>query len=153
MTEVRLRMDRSRKFSTVHGESVPGDVNHGVFYKQDGLPFDAAGILVEARLTPDQRNLADHKIKKLKAVKPVKNEAGDDDEPAETEGAASDDVNFEAWLRGEVRYPPFTLFGAAKKRFQVNKTKIADLVEFLVFEQRVIPENEVSPKLLPREAA
>jgi hypothetical protein len=79
-------------------------------------------------------------------------------EPVEgSGGSAEDDVNFESFLRGEVRYQPFQLRMAAKKRYHKNYSAgdqfMRSLIEDLVRDEKLIPEDELCPqfkRLLPQ---
>ena len=74
----------------------------------------------------------------------------DDDEHADDGLAASspeDDVNFESWLRGEVRYPPHLIRTAMKKRYHLVQNDMSEIIRELVLEHRLVPENEVCEDL------
>ena len=70
------------------------------------------------------------------------------DEDEETEEKPSEDeVNFEAWLRGEADYETFILFPAWAKRKGRKHTKLRDLVEDLVLDEKIVSEDDVTPRL------
>jgi hypothetical protein len=73
----------------------------------------------------------------------------DEDEHADGLGASSpeDDVNFEQWLRGEVRYPPGLIRTAMKKRYHLVQNDISEIVRDLVLEHKLVPEDEVCADL------
>lgn len=159
----KLRMDRSKPFSTVHGERLPGDVHQNTHFFQDSMPFDAAGYLIyDAIEDPKIKAIADRKLKKLPAAKTSEPRSaegdsdGDDGVDADTDagGATSppastspDDVNLEAWLRGEEAYPWFSITKAVRERHNANVSKQADMVEFLVRDLKIIPEDQVGEDL------
>jgi hypothetical protein len=161
-----LRLDRSKKYATVHGDRNLDDPHACVAYMQDGLPYDAEGVLVpdngatEARdvvidnarvrffplYTDEMRAKRDRKIERIEQGLPKEEvtelDATDDQEEA------SEDVNLESWLRGEVRYPPFMIFAACKRRYSKSYSKFRDVIEDLVFDQKIVPEDQLSPDLL-----
>jgi uncharacterized protein YnzC (UPF0291/DUF896 family) len=61
----------------------------------------------------------------------------------------SEDVDFAAWLRGEIRYPPYLLRKAAYARYRnyhnASTPVVPDLVVALVRDQEVVFEDELSP--------
>ena len=155
----KLRMDRSKPFGTVHGERLPGDVHQNTHFFQDGMPFDAGGLLVyEAIEDPKIKALADRKLKKLPAAKPEAdgdgaddddrdNDAGGDSTPPVSAPTSPDDVNLEAWLRGEASYPWFAITKAVRERHSNNISKQAEMVEFLVRDLKIVPEDQVAADL------
>lgn len=155
----KLRMDRSKPFATVHGERLPGDLHQNTHFFQDSMPFDAAGLLIyDAIEDPKIKAIADRKLKKMPAAKPAAEGDGDgadDDDPdngtgGDTKPPAStspDDVNLEAWLRGEMSYPWFSITKAVRERHSQNISKQADMVEFLVRDLKIIPEDQVGADL------
>jgi hypothetical protein len=152
-------MDRSKPFATVHGERSPGDVHQNIHFFQDGMPFDAGGLLVyEAIEDPKIKALADRKLKKLPAAKPEAdgdgaddddrdNDAGGDSAPPVSTPTSPDDVNLEAWLRGEASYPWFAITKAVRERHSNNISKQAEMVEFLVRDLKIVPEDQVAADL------
>lgn len=156
MTAPSIRLDRSRPVAEVHGE-----VEHGLTFIQDGLPFSNQGELIEALLTTDeQRETVEKKLRRLKKLAEAQQEpqpqststAGNDDDEDDEEGGdddteTSNDYNFEAWLRDEVRYIPGKLFKAARERFNRQFSTFADLAEFLVHDQKLMPAEQVPTKL------
>ena len=153
-----LRLDRTRKHSSVHGE-----VEYGLAYKQDGLPFDNQGELIkELVTTPEQKALVEKKLRRLAKVampkeappaelpkEPAAITTDDDDD----DKGSDDDVNFDAWARGMERVEWNTLQRVARKRFnKVFKSK-DDIVEFLVFDEKVLALEDVAPALRPKSEA
>src|SRR6202035_179766 len=184
MAEVIIRLDTSRHYSEVHGDRQPSDPHYHVHYFQDGLPFDGAGILVQddgkrepwiVGLETDEGkiiNVKHHPLytdvmrekvqKKIDRINRFKSGAVASKEDPEDENRDDDDkpsideVDFGAWLRGEMDYETFILFPAWAKRKRRKHTKLRDLVEDLVRDERIIPVEEVSPRLrglLPHDEA
>jgi hypothetical protein len=158
-TPPKLRMDRSRAYGEVHGERGPDDLHKNVHFFQDNLPFDAQGFLVYDAITDEKaKKLADQKLKKM-ASKPAPVDAedeGEDDGDASSSStdaapAASvtpGDVNLESWLRGEANYQWAKITKAVRERFHQNISKQADMVAFLVLDEKGIPENQVAADLM-----
>lgn len=171
--DVVIRLDKSRTFSECRGERQPDDPLYRVHFWQGQtinkamvlLPFDAAGELIpdDGKTLPyhgivdgkpvmhhplynqAMRELLELKRRRHKAVEAAP-------EPGEGAGAGkdgdlTDEVNLEAWLRGQTRYNWLILQAAAKKRthcFFANKTA---LVVGLVLDEKMIPESELAPDL------
>lgn len=157
MSKKNLRMDRSKYFSTVHGERMPDDEHRNVHYVQDGLMYDASGSLI-IELVPDNKRAAvEAKIKKLNgeksAVPAVPQDDDDnggegqsgDDGGDEGGGSSDDDVNLEAWLRGEQQFAWFKVAAAIRDRFKKQVNNAADAVVFLI-EENVVPPDQVADK-------
>lgn len=157
----KLRMDRSRPYGEVHGERAPGDVHANVHFFQDNMPFDAQGLLVYDAITDDEvKKVADRKLKKLSskdAPAEVEDDGdGDDDNdasPSSTDAASAasvtpGDVNLESWLRGEANYQWSKITKVVRERYHQNISKQADMVAFLVLDEKVIPENQVAADLM-----
>jgi hypothetical protein len=178
MGEPTIRLDRSKPFSTCHGDRTPDDPHVKVHYWQGGkfganivlLPFDVNGELVpddgrvgeyqgtgfdpktgNATLVKYHPLYDDLRRKYLKAkldrltAQARKPENAEPEIEEEDEGPhnAEDDVNFESWLRGEIRYAPHLLRAATKKRFHLVQNDISEIVRELVLEQKLIPEDQV----------
>lgn len=145
MASPTLKLDRSRTCATCHGEGL----THS--YEQDGLPFDFQGELVARLLTPEQKALVDKKAKrlaKLASKAPGDEPAGDaasSDEVSDAE--ASTEMNFEQWLKDEVKYEPHAVFKEAKRRYSKNFSNYRDLAEFLVHEEQICGPEDVPTKL------
>lgn len=169
MSEITIRLDRSKKFSTVHGDRVPGDPHYMVHYWQNDLPFDAAGILVPDDGQTQTRTVdmdgkpvichplynAERRAKvarikeRLAKARPVEDPIEvTADSTEEDRVEASQDVNLESWLRGELNYEPWQLYAAAKVRFSKHYGKLRELVQDLVEDERIVPEDQVAPHLL-----
>jgi hypothetical protein len=163
----RVRMDRSRSFSTVHGDRVPGDPHCGVMYVQDGIPCDAEGYFIfdhpdMLKKGPEgdkRRKMAEKHIKRAMAAaakvkaRPPK-AVDEDDEDGETTDAETDDddedellpaVNLGEWLRGRQEVEWNDVSQEIARTYKKRIAKIEDAVAFLVREG-VCPRNELRPK-------
>lgn len=152
---LRVILDRTRKHASVHGEA-----EHGLAYKQDGLPFNAQGELIEALVnTPEQKATLERKLKKLKHKRPAVSEPAKEPTAAASGEADDDDapddydINFDAWARGIERYEWIVLQRAAKKRFSKVFTSKEQLIEFLVFDAKIIALADVADALRPKADA
>lgn len=153
------RLDRSRPFGEVYG-----DADHNVKFTQKSLgieswPYDAHGELIEAALDKKQR---DKLAERRAAFKPVPieetiedtvEELHEEDLAAAAAAAAArsaefDEINFEMWLRGEVKYRPNDLQKAAQQRYGVNKPQMRELARYLVEEQKLVPRKLVHKSVL-----
>lgn len=161
---MNLKLDRSRDHATVHGEGA----THA--FEQDGLPFDHQGELVMDLVRPEQMPFVQKKLRRLaklagEAPAPtapppeppsqgneskIDGDAGDDDDDDDKDDNPASDMNFEAWLKDEVKYQQHEVFKEARRRYNKVFTNYRDLAEFLVFEENVIGPDEVPTKLGPR---
>jgi hypothetical protein len=146
MADPKVRMDRSRDFSTVHGERPAGDRHATVHFYQDKLPFDAAGFLIadhpDITENPELIALVERKLKK--AAK-QKIDAPGDEHDADSDDADNDTVNLEAWARGEQRVQWQDVSNAIAKRFTKRVVSKQAAIEFLIDEKVVSYEN-LSPE-------
>lgn len=152
MTTYKKTLDKSRDYGTQHPPEF------GVFYFQDGYPFDQDGKIVEAMLTDPQKEALAKKVSAAVAAKPpapavtkgkapaVEPKPESDTEPKEqTEPEGTEDgLNLTAWLKGEESYPFPEIQKAVKARFNVWKTGKRDLVLFLVEDQKLVEAGELS---------
>jgi len=148
MANQTVTLDRSRPHGTVHGV-----IDDGVHFHQEGLPFDAHGRLVAARLTDEQRAKAERLARKSARLAPrdLPGGAGGAAEPGDEEQAADcGDVNLDAWLRGEAKYLYDAVRSAIRGRYQRDCPSIGDAVEFLVFEVQLVDRKLVAKRLLPK---
>lgn len=152
--QTKLRLDRSRVRSTIHGERAPGDPHQFAFFLQDGIHFDAHGFHLEELLDDKTRALVEKRLKRQTKAAPKEEDAGDGDDgdadPDSKQGSGSDpgDVNLEAWLRGEAKYQWFSVTKVMRERYHQNMSKQVDVIEWLVYDQKIIQESELDPELL-----
>jgi hypothetical protein len=152
----KIKLDRSRTHATVHGEGM----THA--FEQDGLPFDHHGNLVMELVQPHQQALVEKKLKRLAKLSgeapkdadspptpPEPDDQGGDDD-GDDDADATSEMNFEAWLKDEQKYPQHEVFKEARKRYSKIFTNYRDLAEFLVFEENVVGPDQVPTKLGPR---
>ena len=168
--KVALRLDKSKPYSTIHGERQPDDPHYLVHFQQDGLPFDVHGRLIEddgkrqsfsgvdadgktvqhKPLYDDKRaEKARRKLDRLNraSTAPVEETDADDDPAAAAaeKAEAAESVNFESWLRGEVRYEHWQLVAAFEARFSRKTQKESDMVIEMVGDDHLVPEDELAP--------
>jgi len=152
------------------------DVNQIAHFEQDGFQFDNTGKLLTAWLTPEQKKAwtAQAKPPDQKKNEPAGGEseqdgAGGESAGAETAGedavqapmtrgeirrqeeenkrhAGSDDLNLNAWLRGDEKYPEFRVKKVVRDRFSRVFDKIGDLVEFLVTDENIEVFENLKPE-------
>ena len=184
MAEPSIRLDRSKPFSTCHGERHPDDSQYRVHFWQGGkfgkdiilLPFDSQGDLIaddgkleayqglgidqKGNVVPTQylplyspvmRKYLEAKKGRLNAIasreasnEPVLEEEHDEDVHI---SSPEDEVNFESWLKGEVRYSPFLLRAAMKKRYHLVQNDLSEIVRELVLEHKLVPAEQVCADL------
>ncbi|MGP0093114.1 MAG: hypothetical protein ACLPKB_24715 [Xanthobacteraceae bacterium] len=168
-----LRLDRSKYFSTVHGDRTPEDPHFRVAFLQDGLPFDCNGELVpdDGRTEPWEGNGDGRRIwftplydapmrerlakkKERLARRPAKpgapqepEQEADQADAVSKADAGADEVDLVAWLKGQRNYDTYLLFAAARKRFSIAYSKLGQLVEDLVLDHKLIDERELAPRL------
>lgn len=164
----RVRMDKSRSFSTIHGDRPPGDPHHGVMFVQDGIPCDAEGyflfdhpdMLKKGPEGDKRRKMAEKHIKRAAAMaarakpKPAPRAADedfDDQDPNAVDDDEDDDdgllppVSLAAWLRGEQQVVWNDVSQEIARTYKRRISKIEDAVAFLV-KEGVVPPNEVQKK-------
>lgn len=186
MGEPVIRLDKSKGFSTNHGDMLPDDPLYRVRFWQGGtlvyqgkkhtvlLPFDIEGELVppeEGFQEPTKGKDAEGKdvtykplytplmkmylearkrraaqVASVPSNEPQLEDDGDGDEDMLGGAGATDEVNLQAWLRGEVEYQPHAVRKAAQERYAVSKTRIADLVVELVLDHKLVPESQLGQK-------
>lgn len=162
-------LDRSRPFGEVYGEHV-----HQVKYTQNARklqawPYDAHGNLVEASLNEKQAEMlaamraaaekaaAEAPAEEVEAIEDAAEAddvVNDDDgelEPDATRVKDDDGVNLELWLRGELRLTQPVIQKVLKARYGVNKPSLVQQALYLVEEQKLIPRDQVSIKILPKQ--
>ncbi|HWW46321.1 MAG TPA: hypothetical protein VNZ94_00580 [Xanthobacteraceae bacterium] len=142
-----LKLDRSRPYATVHGDGADG-----VAFYQDDLPFDFHGKLVAAKVPLHLREKVERKLLRLAkladtAGDELQNEGGPPDPTEDDDDDPGTDVNFEAWLKDEIKYQPQVLFSEARRRFNKTFSDFGALAEFLVFDEQICGPDEVPTKL------
>lgn len=174
-----VRLDKTRPFSTCHGDRVPEDPMYRVAYFQGGklgknvisLPFDSEGELVEddrktapwnglnsEGKTTTYYPLWNDKMRQFLAAKQKKlaERQEEEDELVEDQGDPSATVDLVKWLKGEATYNWPELVVACKKKHGLNLNSKAQMVTDLVIDLNLVRENELAPnlaKLLPAQAA
>jgi hypothetical protein len=183
MTKLTIEtLDKSRPHGSVHGEH-PHNVSFtqkaiGI----EAWPYDHKGRLVEVALNEKQAQVLADRRAKAKVAAEAAAEAAEkakaegkssptddlsDDEIAREEAElvqaadnevkedepVEDEVNLVLWLKGEVRYRPREIQDALKKRYGANKPRMVDAAIYLVDEQQLLPREQVSAKVLPRQSA
>lgn len=159
-TPQRLRMDKSKYYSSVHGERATDDAHAKVHFYQDGLPFDGEGLLLVDLVPEDKKTLVERRIAKLNGKTPVPQAAPEPDPDDEDENEnddetnsqpepplSADEVNIESWLRGEAKYPWFSLVAAIRARFNKQVNNTTDAVTFLVEDEKVISPAQLAEYL------
>lgn len=138
-------MDRSRDYSTIHGERTAGDRHATVHFYQDGLPFDSQGFLIvehpDVLENPKLIELVDRKLKK--AAKAKIESPGDNADAPSDDGPP--DVNLEAWARGEQQVAWQEVTNVIGKRFTKRVKDKTAAIEFLVAE-KVVRYEDLSPE-------
>jgi hypothetical protein len=169
MSGLTLILDRTRPHGTCHGEGL----THGLSYEQDGLPFDHEGNLIMALVTSEaQKQLVDKKLARM-AKRLARDEAAQATTQGEGAGAApaasvpatqadddddedenfDDDVNFDAWARGMEQVPWVVLQKAARKRFAKVFRSKEQIIEFLVFDAKMLGLDDVVASMRPAAQA
>lgn len=149
-----VRLDKSRDFSTVHGERLPGDRHHNVHYYQDGLPFDSEGILLfdHPEITEDEAKqrkvmkLTERAQRLLEVARGNRDEDDDEDEDRDEDEDQDDDrapINLEAWARGEQKLEWQLVTNAIAQRFAVRVRDKRGALELLI-EERVVSIGQLS---------
>jgi hypothetical protein len=168
MPAPKIKMDKSRSFSTIHGVRGPGDPHQNVHFAQDGLYYDAQGHLVIEH--PDYEGDSPHheKLRRALAKKIERHmrDAGkrhaaaiqeggpdmprgiddlDDDEAAEGDGDELEPINLTEWAAGRQQVEWNDITQAIAQRFKKRIASIADAIPFLVTEG-VVPRDQVAKK-------
>jgi len=167
MQPPKIRMDRARSFATIHGDRPPDDRHARIHFQQDGLFFDAGGILIldhpdyreDTREAAELRRRLEKKIRQhmAKASKQVAaapaavdqedghalDAAGDDEDDDEEE--AQEPINLSSWVRGEQAVEWQEITQEIARRYKKRIASISDAIPFLV-KEGVCPPNEVAKK-------
>lgn len=169
MSAPQVRMDKSRDYATTHGERLPGDRDVDVHFTQDGLPFNAAGILLsehpmmtaETPAGAKLRRKVERRLEKLAKAKPIARASdtgapADDDEDEDRDDDAVHDeededddgpppVNLEAWAKGEEEVQWNEVTQAIARRYAKRVANKRDALELLI-EERVVAVGALSVK-------
>jgi hypothetical protein len=137
-----LRLDRSRYFSSVHG-----NFDSAARFYQDGLPFDAHGEVCTELCSAAQLASAQRKAPRLE-MPDVADQMPDENKPSSDIRSPASDIDLELWAKGETRYLPAEVFAAIRARYNKSVTTFGDAVEFLVNDVRLIPREQASLALL-----
>lgn len=158
-------LDRSRPFSTVHGEDTGGQAFSQRALGIEGWPYDHEGKLMFDKL--NEKQLAKYEAKQKEAearAEAAKNEPPEPDEEldqGEQEDAIervvkedpNEDVNLVQWLTGNARYKPFQIQSTIKARFGANKPNMKEAARYLVEEKKLVPWADVTSALRPAKPA
>lgn len=183
MSDVVIRLDKSRPSSECRGERTPDDPAYRVHFWQGQqvgkdmvlLPFDAEGMLVPDDGKTDQwtgmnvegkpvvhfplynKPMRDLVARKLKRQEQIAAKVVEEDElDVHDPEAVAKEVNIVAWLRGEARYEFAEVQVAVKSRYHRWYTEKRQMVTDLVLDEKVVTEEDLAPalaKLLPPKQA
>lgn len=139
-----IRMDRTRVYSTAHGERGPGDPWAQVHFMQNGLPFDAAGNLIHDHFSIKESPTLVKRVEKLakeamkrKQISPGDDDADEDGEPQSDEDDDAPALNLEAWARGEQDVLWQRVSDALTRRCGRRFTNKRDALEYMIAEGMV----------------
>jgi hypothetical protein len=175
---VNIRLDKTRPYSTAHGDRQPEDPHYNVHFVQDGLPFDASGELVaddgkkepwialmetgEGKTVPikhwplyseEMRKKVERKLARLNKTVPKQFFNTDDEEEDETAVPVKpednvDDINLVMWLMGQAKYEAWEISKAYKKRFGKVSHSVPEIIADLIWDEKIVDEKQVDPRLL-----
>jgi hypothetical protein len=145
------RMDKSMPYGEVHGERVPDDRHANVHFFQNGLPFNAQGVLLhdhpDVERDPKLKALAALMLKKASKKKvsaPGDDAAADPDaDPDDNDGVDNDPVNLSEWAKGQQRVEWQNVSDAIAARYKKRIGNKREALEFLI-EQRAVSMAELS---------
>lgn len=152
-----VHMDRSRDYATVHGDRMPNDPHLNVHFYQNGLPFNAAGILVQdhPEILNDEKKQAKvarliKKAEMLRAAAPgndADDEDRDDDDRDEDEDEDRENepapINLVKWAAGEQKVQWQQVSDAVTRKLSKRPVSKRDALEMLI-EQRVVAKGALS---------
>jgi hypothetical protein len=152
-TKAIVRLDRSRDYSTIHGERRPDDAHHAVHFYQYGLPFSADEVLIDdhPEIAADPRKQAAvEKLMKRAAKVKIEKPAGDApgellDDDGEEDGDKPE-LNLAMWARGEQKWPWQQVSDAIASRFGKRVTDKKGAAEVLL-EEQIIAVGSLSSEL------
>lgn len=131
-----IMLDRSKPFSTIHGERLADDPHCKVAAMQNGLPFDVNdrlvpddgqtqrwnGIAADGKsviymplYTSDMRMIAMRRLDRIKKGKVQVEPEEEVRDPSET--VNTDDINLSTWLTGQEDYKDHEIVAAVAQRF------------------------------------
>ena len=154
---VKVYLDRSRDFSTIHGEITKSDPHFGVAAYQNGLPFNHQDELIvdspEIVSDPKLQARADKLLaraqkaaeysRQRKASKDEdldEDEVDDEDEDGE---AGPGPVNLGAWARGQGEWPWQEISNFIARKYSKRVADKRAAIE-LCLEQHVVTQNQLS---------
>lgn len=153
--QVEVRMDKSRDYATVHGERTAGDPHATVHFTQNGLPFNAQGVLIPDHpdFEPESPKPSARAIKlreqaeKLmaRAIKSARPKVEGDADEVDNDGDGADDgpANLETWAKGLTRVPWNEVTQAIANRFSKRVSNKRDAIDLLV-QERVVARGDLS---------
>ena len=136
--------DEQVEFDRLRATLRPTD--NGLFGDPVGLDFHLQ-LSLEARIRGLPTLTSEEADKMLVAKESSADIMRNPRRPPKEVPAGPEDVDFPAWLRGEVNYPPWLLGKAATKYYGVkylNGPIVPDLMVALVRDKKVVPEHELS---------
>ena len=128
-----------------NGDLVPDD---GATAPKQGINSEGKPTTYHPLWSPIMRQYVEAKKKRAAAARadepdPFALEEDNKDEDL-LGGDYADEVNFEAWLRGETRYTPTMLRTAAQRRFSRKYQRVVpDLIVDLVRDDHLVPEDQL----------
>ncbi len=155
-----IKIDAKRPYGEIHPNL------DGALFEQDGLFFDAAGLLLEDKLTPDQRKALEEREARAKAERAaeaarrkalaeaglldegeVQSEAGAKKARKAAAAAAETAKNGEGpdlaqWARGAVQLPFDKVQNAVRELYGRQVTNVTDAID-VVAEALSIPAEEL----------
>lgn len=164
--DIRISMDRSRPFSEIHGARGHGDPHQNCHFIQDGLYYDAEGILIldhaeyeaQTREGQKKREALQKKIKrhvaKMQSRRQALHAEGGPDMPRGIEAIDDDEddgdgeekeVDLTAWITGREQYEWSVLTQVIAQRYKSRVASIADAIPFLV-KEGLVTEGQVAKK-------
>ena len=172
MQPPKIRLDKGRAHGTVHGDRPPEDRHAKIHFTQDGLYFDAGGILIldhpDYHADTPEAEVARRKLEKkirlhmakaarqpaqVPQVVTAQTDPDDDEDNAIADSFAEDDeeedelepINLSSWARGEQQVEWQDVTQEIARRYKKRVASIADAIPFLV-KEGVCPPNEVAKK-------
>lgn len=160
-----VRLDKTRPSSQVFGDRMPDDPHYNVAFMQGELPFDTSGQLVRDNgqtvpfksITNDgkdviHRPLYDERSRDILLRRLNRLRRGAADSAPATRGpgkkqADLDGINLEMWLRGDIDVDDALVIEAATQRYSKKFRGISHVVDFLVYDEKLIEEDQVDPQL------